>query len=272
MSNDRLVVVLGPHRSGTTSCVDELLRLDPDATALRATDVVRSVRGTAGVRLLNAQLSDGTIQDRGVDQTRLDASSPEEYGWVICSQHRFPRFFVGRKPDLMRQLLQTEALADKRSIVLKNPWDTRVSSARSVLTVRPQARFVLVWRDVDSVIESQVDGWVRYMTLPQPYLRLIMNPVHFRRTIGWARSAWSISPSIARWLLEFGCTMNVLVAALSVRRLANNSAIPVDPVVRGSNGRTVRGPARGLHLIRALARVVGRSTDSAMATRMHEVA
>src|SRR5262249_6422021 len=115
-SGDDLVFVLGPHRSGT-SILHYALADTGRFAFLTAADICREQRATIDP---DRYLTQHGIVDRLVDGLAVDATTPEEYGFLLRS--RSVRATNVRRFERILSLLRARATSEQL-VLLKNPWD-----------------------------------------------------------------------------------------------------------------------------------------------------
>lgn len=156
----RVLFITGFNRSGTT-----LVTAAATEAARAATLTVGHLaRHLPSLDRFLAASRDGAVRDRGVDRLPVEASTPEEYGWLLRA--RTGEFAFGpaaAESGILRTLVDEIADADgAETVVLKNPWDT--GRERLLLDHFPDARVLLVRRRLGAIEESLHRAWSRMAT------------------------------------------------------------------------------------------------------------
>ena len=207
---ERLVFVLGLHRSGTTFLYELLAAAFPlAATHLyhithyrRLLHLAREGREAEQRAALDAHLQALGLATRGTDGIRVHAGGLEEYAFIL-------RRFAGRwghapaSAGLLDELLRKQAhlAPGARGVLVKNPHD--LGAIAALHAADPAARFVVIRRDPVRVLDSQLRAGLRYRRHPE-YLDVLMAGTPGWRAFlpGWRASGLVVPDSLyERFLL-----------------------------------------------------------------------
>lgn len=276
----RPVFIMGLHRSGTTFLYDTLARCFPFAQlTLYHLFYYRRLlynqqHGVAEQdrQRLNAAFAAAGIADRGIDETRVEADSVEEYGFLLrqCSgsfqllDHNATLF-----DQMCRKLLAVQPGSE--AVLLKNPWDT--GNAEAILARFPQARFIYISREPLSVLNSMLNALLSYLDGPQPYLEMLLSPEGNRRSYRLGYCAWRLLRLLRRVLgaRTIALLHRRLLAGALVKQLAayrrDLAALPADRAVELDYGELVADPDAVMQRLQPWLGVSWRETPQRQAVR-----
>lgn len=219
------VFILGHHRSGTTMLY-ELLERTKSFNIITAYHAVcydclltHAQRGESDAyrQRLNDYLAEHRLQTRLIDNVKIDADMPEEYGMILYK--RSGAFSVTRKNvPLLRELCRkVQHIGDPgKPVLLKNPWDyDRFPLIHELL---PTAKLVFIHRDPLNVLNSQIKALQKNWTAdPNPYIGILFdsyaraqrNPL-IKTFMRWATNPDSRAQLVRRFLTRKYIRMETL--------------------------------------------------------------
>jgi hypothetical protein len=209
------VFILGHHRSGTTMLY-ELLERTKSFNIITAYHAVcydclltHAQRGESDTykQRLNDYLAEHRLQTRLIDNVKIDADMPEEYGMILYK--RSGSFSITRKNvPLLRELCRKiQHIGEPhKNVLLKNPWDyDRFPLIHELL---PNAKLVFIHRDPLNVLNSQIKALQKNWTAdPNPYIGILFdsyakaqrNPL-IKTFMRWATNPDSRTQLVRRFL------------------------------------------------------------------------
>jgi hypothetical protein len=171
------VFIMGLHRSGTT-LLYELMGMTGMFNVLTAYHALcydsLLANHFEGCSLqerqkLNDWFASLNMETRLIDNVKLNADMPEEFGMVIhprCGTMRvtptsFPFF-----QQICRKVQITSDLS--KILLLKNPWD--FDGFLFLKSKLPQAKFIFIHRHPIHILDSQLKALHTYWSSPNPYI------------------------------------------------------------------------------------------------------
>lgn len=219
------VFILGHHRSGTT-LLYELLERTKSFNIITAYHAVcydclltHAERGASDAykQRLNNYLAAHRLQTRLIDNVKIDADMPEEYGMILYK--RSGSFSITRKNvPLLRELCRkVQRIGDpNKPVLLKNPWDyDRFPLIHALL---PDAKLIFIHRDPLNVLNSQIKALQKNWTAdPNPYIGILFdsyaraqrNPL-IKTFMRWATNPDSRTQLVRRFLTRKYIRMETL--------------------------------------------------------------
>lgn len=204
-----LVFIMGDHRSGTT-LLYQLLAGSGAFNHLTAYHVLRhdellanhfAGRTEAARRALNDEFRSLGLTTRLIDNVKLTADMPEEYGFVLHA--RTGRAVIDeRSRPLFEQVCRKAALISDeptKPLLLKNPMD--YGYFVRVLRMFPEARLIFLHRHPLAIINSQLKSIYSGLAEKNPYLSMLTRVgerIHrrplLRKALLWASDPQSSNP------------------------------------------------------------------------------
>ncbi|MFP5504512.1 MAG: sulfotransferase family protein, partial [Candidatus Sericytochromatia bacterium] len=177
---ERLVFVVGLHRSGTTFLYQLLADHFPLATTqlYHVTHYRRLLHArehgheTRHRQAIAAYLQAHGLDTRGTDGIPLHPATLEEYAFIlrkVTPAWSYEPSSAGLFDELLRKLAALQP--DAAGLLLKNPHD--FGRLAAIARRYPQARFVVIRRDPVRVLDSQLRAGLRYRRHPR-YLDMLM--------------------------------------------------------------------------------------------------
>jgi hypothetical protein len=185
---DRLIFLLGPHRSGTTF-LHQLLADNGCINFISYYDIVEFDRllfnhhndqQKKAIDRIQAQL-DAWGPTRKIDAIATGPFQPEEYGYIL---ERSPYNIYTSNPISNTDFFALKVLCQKKHcistskkpLLLKNPNDFYDGFIR-IATEFPLAQFIFLHRHPLLVFNSQVTAWRKLMDKQSPWLSMI-DPIY----------------------------------------------------------------------------------------------
>jgi hypothetical protein len=170
------VFILGHHRSGTT-LLYELMGMSGAFKVLTAYHVLyydellaNHFEGTTDQahQKLNDWFDSLNIETRFIDNVKLNANMPEEYGMILHAKSRKMSITQRNFPIFEQICRKIQVISDPSCILLlKNPWDfDRFLDLKKMM---PAAKFVFIHRNPIHVLNSQLKALHASWSETNPY-------------------------------------------------------------------------------------------------------
>jgi hypothetical protein len=205
----RPVFILGFHRSGTT-LLYELMAMTGSFKIITTYHVLyydellaNHFEGTADQahQELNDWFASLNIKTRSIDNVKLNADMPEEYGFILHAKRRKMAITKRNFPIFEQICRKIQVISDpSRILLLKNPWDfDRFLDLKKMM---PEAKFVFIHRHPIHLLNSQLKALHTVCSETNPYLfRLSKASERIHKIpLAMAISRWITDPSL-KWQL-----------------------------------------------------------------------
>lgn len=207
----RPIFILGLHRSGTT-LLYELLSMTGSFNILTAYHVLYydellkiHLVGTADQtrQQLNEWFGSLNISTRLIDNVKMNADMPEEYGMILHAKSRKMAITERNLPLFNQICRKIQFTSDpSRILLLKNPWDFH--GFLNLKEMIPEAKFIFIHRNPIHVLNSQLMALQKDWSRSNPYIARLSKTYSMIHKIPplAAISIWVTNPSSKGQLIQ----------------------------------------------------------------------